>query len=76
MLEEAGVGNQLITELAKFCTTAPMFAHMATTEAEMVLFLTAACNLDVQARPTDFGPRCRLMMVWDSCKKRLSLIHI
>ena len=60
MLEEVGVEAQYINDLAKFCITAAMYAHMATTDVEMVLFLKSACNLDVAARNTDFWPRCRL----------------
>ena len=70
MLEEAGVEAQYINDLSKFCTSTSMYAHMGATDAEMVIFLQSACKLDVTARADDFVPRCRLLMVWEACKKR------
>ena len=65
MLEDAGVDSTICDKLGNAgCTSSALFGGITGDEKEIVLYLKAACGLDVLARADDFLPRARLLIVW------------
>ena len=71
MLEDTGVDATICDKLGNAgCTSSGLFGGITGDEKEMVMYLKAACDLDVLARADDFLPRARLLIVWKACKAR------
>lgn len=52
------------------CTSAPIFGHLAQTQEKLKEYLKAVCNLDSDVRIQDSSPIVKLLILWESCRKR------